>query len=60
MVKLSELPDGHEPGNRRCPLCIPVTKQTLEDCPACDGLLHLVGNEETCDTCNKKRSVSVA
>jgi hypothetical protein len=53
----SEIPDGHEPGNRRCPSCIEITKETLEDCPACEGLLHRVGDEEVCDRCNKKRSV---
>jgi hypothetical protein len=53
----SEIPDGHEPGNRRCPSCIEITKETLEDCPACEGLLHRVGDEEVCDRCNEKRSV---
>jgi hypothetical protein len=59
-VATSEIPNGHEAGNHRCPECIVITKQTLAHCPACDGLLHRVGDEEVCDGCNKGRSISVS
>lgn len=52
-----ELPEGHEPGNRNCPICTPITDAALEPCPtSCEGLLHRIENEEICDKCNLMRS----
>ena len=54
----SEIPFGHQAGNRWCPACYVPIREPLVDCPTCDGLLHRNGNEEICDKCGAKRSSS--
>jgi hypothetical protein len=57
----TQIPEGHEKGNRRCPACMEaMQQQPLVDCLACDGLLHRVSSRsEICDKCNQMRSFDV-
>jgi hypothetical protein len=57
----TQIPEGHEKGNRRCPACMEaMQQQPLADCLACNRLLHRVSSSlEICDKCNQMRSLDV-
>jgi hypothetical protein len=55
----SDIPHGHEFGNRWCGPCYVVMREPLADCPACDGLMHRIDSEQICDKCNKKQKLEM-